>query len=169
MRIKQESPRKMNSEPIRGQVARVLNTRELAINRGSVHGVEEGMKFAVLDTTAEGIADPETGKILGSVYRAKVRVQVVLVKERLAIARTFVRRQVNVGGVGVGAFGDAFKPPKWVSKYETLKAEDAAWEALSEARSIVKTGDPVEQLLKLDEDDEAESHAADVGEDLTAQ
>lgn len=159
----------MSNEPIRGQVARVLNTRELAINRGLVHGVKEGMKFAVLDTTAEGIEDPETGEILGSVYRSKVRVQVVIVKEKLAIARTYARKQVNVGGTGIGALGDAFKPPKWVSRHETLKAEDAAWEALSEERSIVKTGDPVEQIVKSDEDDEAESHAADVDEDLTAR
>lgn len=157
----------MSSEPIRGQVARVLNTRELAINRGSVHGVEEGMKFAVLDTAAEGIEDPETGEVLGSVYRAKVRVQVVVAKERLAIARTYATRQVNVGGTGIGAFGDAFRPPKWETRYETLEANDAAWQELSEDRSIVKTGDPVEQLLKQEDVDEAESHAANVGEDLT--
>jgi hypothetical protein len=158
----------MATDPIRGQVARVLNTRELAINRGFEDGVEEGMKFAVLDTTAEGIRDPETDELLGSVYRAKVRVQIVVVKERLAIARTYSKRQVNVGGTGIGLFGDALRPPKWETRYETLKAEDAAWEQLSEDRSIVKTGDPVEQLVKQEDVDEAESHAADVGEDLTA-
>ena len=157
----------MAREPIRGQVARVLNTRELAINRGTSHGVSKGMKFAVLDTAAEGIEDPESGEVLGSVYRAKIRIQVVAVKERLAIARTYVTKQVNVGGVGIGAFGDAFKPPKWETRYETLKAEDAAWQEISEAQSIVKTGDPVEQILEQADVDDAESHAADVGEDLT--
>jgi len=125
------------------------------------------MKFAVLDTAAEGIEDPESGEVLGSVYRAKIRIQVVAVKERLAIARTYVTKQVNVGGVGIGAFGDAFKPPKWETRYETLKAEDAAWQEISEAQSIVKTGDPVEQILEQADVDDAESHAADVGEDLT--
>jgi hypothetical protein len=157
----------MSSDPIRGQVARVLNTRELAINRGSEHGVQEGMKFAVLDTAAEGIEDPETGDVLGSVYRAKIRVVVVIVKERLAIARTYGTRRVNVGGTGFGGFGDAFRPPQWETRHETLKAEDAAWEELSESRSIVKTGDPVEQIVKHKDDDGAESHAANVGEDLT--
>jgi hypothetical protein len=156
----------MSSEPIRGQVARVLNTRELAINRGSTHGVKVGMKFAVLDTAAEGIEDPETGENLGSVYRTKVRVKVVVVKERLAIARTYVTTRVNVGGTGLGGFSDAFKPPKWETRRETLKAEDAAWEELAEARSIVKTGDPVEQIVTMEDDDASDSRAADVGEDL---
>jgi hypothetical protein len=158
----------MSSEPIRGRVARVLNTRELAINRGSVHGVSEGMRFAVLDTTAEGIEDPETGEELGSVYRTKVRVEVVIVKERLAIARTYATKQVNVGGTGFGGFGDAFKPPKWVSRHETLKADEAAWQELSEERSLVKTGDPVEEIVPERDNDETDSRATDVGEDLTA-
>ena len=158
----------MSSEPIRGQVARVLNTRELAINRGSVHGVDEGMRFAVLDTTAEGIQDPETGEELGSVYRTKVRVEVVIVKERLAIARTYATKQVNLGGSGIGGFGDAFKPPKWVTRPETLKVDEAAWQELDEARSLVKTGDPVEQIITERPNDETDSRATDVGEDLTA-
>lgn len=159
----------MSSDPIRGQVARVLNIRELAINRGSDDGVVEGMKFAILDTAAEGIKDPETGEVLGSVYRTKVRVKVVAVKERLSIARTYVTRRVNVGGMGLGAFSETFKPAKWETRYETLKAEDAAWEALSEERSIVKTGDPVEQILKEEDEDASDARAANVGEDLTAE
>lgn len=159
----------MTNQPIRGQVARVLNTRELAINRGSLHGVYEGMKFAVLDTTAEGIEDPETGEVLGSVFRTKVRVKAVIVKERLTIARTYVAQRINVGGAGYGGFSDIFKPPKWETRYETLKAEDAAWEELSEARSIVKTGDPVEQIVENQEEDAAESRAANVGEDLATE
>jgi hypothetical protein len=127
------------------------------------------MRFAVLDTAAEGIEDPETGEDLGSVYRTKVRVEVVIVKERLAIARTYITKQVNVGGTGLGGFGDAFKPPRWINRFETLKADEAAWQELSEERSLVKTGDPVEQIVTEREDDETDSRAADVGEDLTTK
>src|SRR5262249_27639162 len=146
-----------------------LNTRELAINRGSKHGVHEGMKFAVLDTTAEGIEDPETGEVLGSVYRTKVKVRAVIVKEQMTIARTYVAQRINVGCTGYGGFSEIFKPPKWETRYETLKAEDAAWEELNETRSIVKTGDPVEEIVKDKEEDAAESRAANVGEDLATE
>ena len=37
----------MSDEPIKGLVARVLNTRELVINKGAADGVYQGMKFAV--------------------------------------------------------------------------------------------------------------------------
>ncbi len=50
----------------------------------------------------------------------------------------------------------------------TLKTADAAWQELSEERSIVKTGDPVEQIVTKRKDDETDSRATDVGEDLTA-
>jgi hypothetical protein len=154
--------------PIRGQVARVLNSREIAINRGAQHGVREGMKFAVLDPSAEDVEDPETGEILGSVYRPTVEVKVVIVKDKLSIARTFKAHQMNVGGKGVGGLGVAqlFEPPKWETRYETLKTEEKTWEDISESQSYVKTGDPVEQVLDVEVDpaDQAPAHAADVGE-----
>ena len=135
---------------IEGKVARVLNTRELVINRGSEHGVEKGMVFEVLDTTGSEIRDPDTGDVLGSVYRAKVRVRVTIVEPLLCVARTFRTRQKNVGGSGgslsaiLGARIEA--PPRWVTEYETFKAEEAAWENLPESQSYVKVGDPVREV-----------------------
>src|SRR4051812_6821678 len=52
---------------ITGFVARVLNSRELVINRGSEHGVELDMHFEVLAPEGEDITDPETGEPLGSI------------------------------------------------------------------------------------------------------
>lgn len=127
------------------------------------------MRFAVLDTAAEGIRDPETGEDLGSVYRTKVRVEVVVVKARLAIARTYGKRRVNAGGFGGAGLSEVFKPPKWETRYETLRAEDAAFEALSEARSLVKTGDPVEQIIQEKDEDASDTRATNVGEDLPAE
>lgn len=157
----------MASERIRGRVARVLNTREIAINRGSEHGVREGMKFAVLSETGEDIRDPETDEVLGSVYRSKVEVQVVTVKERLSIGRTFKTHRRNLGGGGVGgaAIARAFEPPRWVTEYETLKIEESDWEDISESESYVSEGDPVEEVPnQTDGADAAGTHATDVGE-----
>lgn len=134
--------------PIRGQVARVLNARELVINRGSSHGVRKGMKFDVLDPKAEDIPDPETGEILGSINRPKVRVEVARVEEKLALARTFQKWEVNVGGSSsIAGLSRIFAPPKYVTRYETLKTDESTWEDLDESESYVKSGDPVVQVL----------------------
>ncbi len=141
---------------IQGHVAQVLNSRELVINRGSEHGVAAGMKFAVLDTKARDIEDPITGETLGSVYRPKVQVKVFRVEPKLALARTFKSRRKNVGGMGVGgaAISRMFEPPKYVREYETFKTDASTWEELDEEQSYVKIGDPVEQLVEVQDFDE---------------
>lgn len=137
-------------EPITGLVARILNSRELVINRGTEHGVRKGAHFAVLDVTGEGIKDPETDEFLGSVQKTKVEVEVTQVGERIAVARTFRFSRINEGGAGLGVGGEVariFAPPKYVKKFETLKIADASWEPLSEKDSLVEVGDPVAEIL----------------------
>lgn len=75
------------SEPIIGKVAAVLNARRLVINRGSEHGVEPGMRFRVLEEL--NVTDPDTGERLGELPREVVRVAVIDVEPRYAIAHTF--------------------------------------------------------------------------------
>jgi hypothetical protein len=142
-------------EPIRGKVARILNSRELVINRGKLDRVRMGMRFAVLDTAGEQVTDPDTGEELGSMQRTKVQVEVTQLADRICVGRTYIYREVNVGGVdsGVGAVARLFTPPKYVRQYETLKAEDADWEPLSERESIVKVGDPVVQIEPGDDEE----------------
>ena len=134
------------TEPIRGKVAQVLNSREIAINIGSAGGVMVGMYFDVLEL--EDITDPDTGDVIGSIDRPKVRVRVSHVQENISVATTFRKKRVNVGGAG--AFPVAFDsvsqllmPPKWITKYETLKTEEKTWEDLDEEDSYVSTGDRV--------------------------
>lgn len=137
------------TDSIRGKVARILDTRHLVLNVGSTHGVTVGMYFDVLDPKGEDITDPDTGQILGSIERPKVRVQVIKVDEKLAVASTFKKKEVNVGGrgsVNVGGLAEMFMPPKYVTKYETLKTTEKTWEDLSESESYVKSGDPVVQV-----------------------
>ena len=144
-----------SSEPIRGKVARILNSREIALNIGSDHGVKLYMQFDILDTSSENILDPDTKQIIGSVDRPKVRVKIVEVKEKLSVASTFRSKRINVGGSGpsYSALAAVLAPPKWIREYETLKTDEATWEDLDEKDSFVATGDPVVQVIKdADED-----------------
>jgi hypothetical protein len=139
-------------QAIEGSVAKILTARELVINRGSADGVERGMKFEVLDPKLEDITDPDTGESLGGIDRPKVVVEVTRVADRLAIARTYRHKRVNVGGTGgflsgASALAKQFEPPRYVTRYETLKTDEATWEDLDESRSFVKTGDPVREVI----------------------
>lgn len=137
---------------LRGKVARVLNSREVAINIGSTSGVEVGMKFDIMSDKREDIRDPDTNEVLGSIDRPKVRVTISHVEERVAVAATYKRTRVNVGGIDtlMSPFSRALSPPKWVERVETLKTSERTWEDLDESQSYVKTGDPVVQVAHDD-------------------
>jgi len=133
---------------IRGKVAQVLNSRELALNVGTDHGVQVGMLFDVLDPKGEDIVDPDTGDVLGSLARPKVRIKVISVQPKLAVASTYKKERINIGGVGIGSAGLAqlLSPPEYVTQYETLKTTEKTWEDISEKDSYVKRGDPVVEV-----------------------
>ena len=137
-----------SDEPIRGSVARVLSSREVAINRGSDHGVEVGMIFKILSQKGSQITDPDTDEELGSVELEKIRVKVTDVQERIAVASTYRSHKVNVGGTGIGFGSRMFEPPKWETRAETLKIDDAIREELSERDTFVYRGDPVLQVFR---------------------
>lgn len=149
------------SELIRTKVARVLNSREIAIAAGAEHGVKVGMYFDVMDSKGEDIRDPDTGEMLGSLERPKVRVEVTQVQERLSVATTFKKEKINIGGsgyaLGVIGLSQALMPPKYVTKYETLKTDENTWEDLEEEESFVSSGDPVVQVKEKVDPDEVES------------
>src|SRR5687768_5118311 len=84
----------MNKTRLQGKVAQLLNARELVINLGHKQGVQTGMRFAVLGPPAE-ILDPDSGDLLGSVPRLKVRVQTARVEESFSICRTYETRTVG--------------------------------------------------------------------------
>ena len=131
---------------IEGKVADILNERELVINKGKISGVKKDMIFGVLEIK-EGITDPDTGEVLGSVESTKIRVKVVDVQPKLSVCRTYEPYQVNIGGSGKSIFPAFFEPPpKWVTKVKTLKSEDAEFKDLGETGSYVRIGDKVRQL-----------------------
>ena len=138
------------TEVIRGKVARILNSLEVAINIGSEKGVVVGMIFDIVDQSQE-VRDPDTNEVLGFVERPKVRVKVTHVQEKLSLASTYKTKKFNVGGMGLGDLGPltkAFAPPEWVTERETLKTEEKTWDDLGETESYVKTGDIVVQVVE---------------------
>ena len=138
------------TQPIRGKVARVLSSRGIAINRGFQHGVKIGMIFNVLSTKGSEITDPDTGESLGSVDLVKTSVKVTIVQERISVASTYRTRRINVGGMGVNiGIGGFFEPPKWVTRVETLKIDEASIEELDEEDAIVHAGDPIMQVFEV--------------------
>ena len=136
---------------IRGKVAEILTSREVAINVGEDDGVALGMIFDILHDKGLDIRDPTTGEVLGDVKRSKVRVKVTHVQDRLSVASTYKKKKVNIGGNApdISGFSKALSPQKWVSKFETLKATEMAWEHLEEEDSYVKIGDAVLQVLPI--------------------
>lgn len=136
---------------IRGSVAKILNAREIIINRGTEDGVEPGMRFTILDPEEDDVTDPETGEVLGVIHRPKLDVIVGRVEPRLAFARTFHAHRVNVGGPDWEALSRAFdrirKPPRYVTHTEALRTDEPLWDA-EDGDRLVRTGDPVEQMLE---------------------
>ena len=143
-------------KPIRGKVARVLNSREVAINIGSKDGVEVAMIFNILSPIGSDIKDPDTGELLGSVELPKASVKVTGVHERVSVATTYRTRKTNVGGSGSSFARALFEPPRWETRVETLKIAEASREELDEKDTYVKTGDPVVQDLEVSQTDESD-------------
>jgi len=142
------------AERIEGKVARILTARELVINRGSDHGVEVGMRFAVLNRKGREILDPDTNEVLGSVELPKTFVKVISVDPKLSVARTFrefttpaVRGTVDTLASYASSFMITSSPEKTV--VETLKTDETKLkDELDEKDSFVKTGDPAVQITK---------------------
>ena len=139
----------LNYDPIRGKVAKILSSQEVALTIGEMQGVETGMIFEIMYPGYE-ISDPDTGAVIETVELPKARVKVTRVYAKVSIAATYRSKRVNVGGMGLGTGIDMlFRPPKWETRYETLKTKgsfESAVEEIAEADSYVATGDPVVQV-----------------------
>jgi hypothetical protein len=149
------------TERITGKVAKITSDREVILNRGSEHGVEQGMYFYIKGDPID-IADPDTNESLGSVTPIKIVVQVGEVSEKFCIARTFRSQRVKVadavkGGdlyssfaMG-GGLGRQFQPPqpaKYETRVETLRIDPKRGEPLALGDSVVSVGDAVESVLE---------------------
>ena len=73
---------------IEGKVAKILNSREIVINKGLEDGVKTGMKFNVQEQETT-IIDPDSKADLGQLMRPKISVEVMHVDSKFSVARTF--------------------------------------------------------------------------------
>lgn len=142
-----DAPEETASRRIEGQVAGILNNRELVINRGVRSGVEIGMRFAVLAPEGIGIKDPVTGESLGDVERPKILVKVTQVQDRMSVATTYRTKTVGGGFDVLRAAGGSFFAPR-ETVHEQLKADkDSYVRPLSRDDSIVALGDKVVEVV----------------------
>lgn len=74
---------------IHGSVARIEDEYTLIVNRGSEHGVQSDMIFAVMAHDGDEIIDPETGAVIGELPTEKLRVKVLDVHPKYSRAVTF--------------------------------------------------------------------------------
>ncbi|RKU29156.1 hypothetical protein C6497_07130 [Candidatus Poribacteria bacterium] len=116
------------------------------------------MYFDVMDPKEQNIIDPDTGEVLGSLERPRIRLKIIHVQDNLAVASTYISKHINLGGdvfinpaLGLGPFARALMPPNWVTKYETLQKTGKTPNDLDEEDRAIKTGDPVVQVLEIDE------------------
>ena len=73
--------------PVVGKIAKVLNHRQMVINKGADDGVEADTRFRVIEDIA--ITDPDTNEQLGSTPREVIRIEVIDVQPRFSIAQTY--------------------------------------------------------------------------------
>ena len=73
---------------IEGKVAKILNSREVIINKGALDGVETGMRFNVQEPQID-VFDPDSNLLLGHLIRSNIQVEIIEVQPQFSVARTF--------------------------------------------------------------------------------
>ena len=130
---------------IEGKIAKVLNTRELVINRGSEHGVAQDMEFAVMEPQFS-ILDPDTHESLGYMEREKIRVRVSETYPKFSLARTYETYTAHIPS--------AYEQAELASRGRTvtrvrkiiIESPDQSTDTIGQEGSTVKVGDPVVQI-----------------------
>ncbi len=133
---------------IDGKVAKILNSRELVINRGTEHGVKEGMRFEVIEELEE-VLDPDTKVSIGTISRVKIRVKVAHVQSRLSIARTYETYVVPDSPL-TAAFALSSLVAQNVTKVKTIASASEGYSGTpyEEGKSFIQIGDKVVQILE---------------------
>ena len=83
-----------------GKVARVLGEFELALNRGTAHGVKLGDRVKVANVVE--VRDPDSGESLGSIRVTKLKLEVSEVTDKLCVARVTDRASQDDTSRGLG-------------------------------------------------------------------
>lgn len=128
---------------IEGKVAKILNTRELVINKGSEHGVTDGMRFDVLEPEVH-VVDPDTKANLGQLTRSKITVEIIQTEPQFSIGRTFATYSASlIDWVGAGLLNQ----PRFVTKVRTIRTDQSS--EFREDSVSVSVGDPVKLVEEI--------------------
>jgi len=105
-------------------IAKILDSYNLVINKGSIDNIKEGDRFLVYEIT-EDIVDPVTKQSLGPLELSKGTGEVVYVFDRKAIIRSDRMRGV---GLAIGASKDEIEnePEKYLLPFKKPKEGDIA-------------------------------------------
>ena len=126
---------------IKGKIAKILNTRELVLNRGFDDGVAVDMEFAVLEPRLS-IIDPDTQEPLGDLEREKIRVRVFETYPKFSLARTYeTYQEINPDSV-IPRLTGTFSP--FVTKVKRLNTQMTAVDQVGIAN--VQVGDVATQV-----------------------
>ena len=130
---------------IEGKIAKVLNTRELVINRGSEHGVARDMEFAVMEPQFS-ILDPDTHESLGYMEREKIRVRVFETYPKFSLARTYETYTAHIPSDLEQAV--TVHRGRTVTRVRKIITESSGQNAatIGQEGSTVNVGDPVVQI-----------------------
>lgn len=138
----------MMNNLIKGNIATILNEREVVINRGSKDGVEIGMIFKILAETPIPIYDPKTKEPLGKLDREKTRVKCIEIQERLSVCTTYIKR-VHKGINSLLATQAQMEDRTVVDTFRYDSSDKP--QPISEEESYVKIGDRCIQVIETNE------------------
>lgn len=127
---------------IEGKVVRILNSRELIINKGSNDGVANRMKFDILEPKL-AVFDPDTKEDLGQLRRSKITVEIIQAEPRFSIGKTFETYREPMPQSTLSALIS----PTYVTKVKEIR-QDGGFK-FREDSVMVSVGDPVVQLEPL--------------------
>jgi len=127
----------METGLLEGRVAEIKDQYQIVINKGTEHGVENGMRFVIYEIGDE-LTDPDTGNSLGKIEYAKAKVKVTYVREKYAIAETYETENRLIGLTLLA--GERKKLPLSDEDKGRLSGKD-------DSSLIVKKGDLVRQII----------------------
>jgi hypothetical protein len=125
---------------IETKVAKILNSREVIINKGAMDGVETGMRFNVLEPGVT-VLDPDSKSLLGHLTRSKICVEIVEVEPTFSVARTFETYREN----NRDAFSSVLGLSRYVTMVKTIRQESGSHFEFREDSVDVSVGDLVVQ------------------------
>lgn len=131
-------------ETISGNVIRILNDREIVLNKGTADGLQEGDYIGIVDPQTQDLLDPITNENLGGIRRYKVALRVTQLADQVAIAATYRTREIP----GKLDLSIAFGPRVARTEVERLRLAKDAAQPIPESESRVQAGDKFDVISK---------------------